>query len=85
MTLSDTLPSGTAGPWTISSQPAGDPCAITSHQAEGSFGDMASGASRTVTVTAPTSYAECGVYVNNAIASVRMPLTFRVTMRRSGA
>ena len=71
VTLSDTLPSGTAGPWTISSQPAGDPCAITGNQLERSFGDMASGASRTVTVTAPTSYAECGVYVNNAIASAQ--------------
>ena len=67
--LDHSLPSGTAGPWTISSQPAGDPCSITGSQLDCAFGDLASGASQRVEVTAPTSFAECSVYDNTATAS----------------
>jgi uncharacterized repeat protein (TIGR01451 family) len=66
-TLSDNLPNATAGPWTISSQPAGDPCSITGNTLSCAFGDLVSGASRTVTIKAPTSFAACTVYVNNAL------------------
>ena len=64
--LADTLPGGTAGPWTIDSQPAGDPCSITAGVLTCLFGDMASGDSKTVTVKAPTDYDNCAVYDNTA-------------------
>ncbi len=69
MTLSDPLPSGTASPWAISSQPAGSPCSITGSTLSCAFGDLAPGASETVEVTAATTFADCTVYDNTATAS----------------
>lgn len=69
VTLDDPLPSGTAGPWTISSQPLGDPCSITGNQMDCNFGDLAAGASVTVKVKAPTDYANCTEYDNHVVAS----------------
>ncbi len=69
VTLSDTLPSGTAGAWTIDTQPAGNPCSISSGVLNCAFGDMASGDSKTVTVKASTDYDNCSVYDNTATAS----------------
>ena len=67
--LSDTLPSGTAGAWVIDTQPGGNPCSITGNLLTCSFGDLASGQSRTVTVKAATNYAHCTVYDNTATAT----------------
>lgn len=67
--LSDPLPSGTAGAWSITGQPAGNPCQISAGQLNCAFGDLPSGQSRTVTVSAPTSYEACGVYDNLATGS----------------
>ena len=69
VTLSDPLPAGTASPWAISSQPAGDPCSITGSTLSCAFGDLAPGASETVEVTAATTFADCTVYDNTATAS----------------
>jgi uncharacterized repeat protein (TIGR01451 family) len=68
VTLSDTLPNNTAGAWKIVSQPTGDPCTLSGRNLSCSFGDMASGAQRAVTVKAPTSYDKCAVYDNRAVA-----------------
>jgi uncharacterized repeat protein (TIGR01451 family) len=67
--LTDTLPSGTAGPWTIASQPGGDPCSITGNLLDCDFGELAAAESRTVTVSAATDYGNCAVYDNTATAS----------------
>ncbi len=69
VTLSDPLPSGTAGAWAIASQPAGDPCSIGGKTLSCSFGDLAPGASVTVKVKAPTSKDKCAVYENTATAA----------------
>ncbi|MGA7396581.1 MAG: VWA domain-containing protein, partial [Solirubrobacterales bacterium] len=69
VSLSDPLPSGTASAWTISSQPAGNPCSITAGTLNCSFGDMAAGASASIKVKAPTSNAACTSYPNTATAS----------------
>ncbi len=69
VSLNDPLPSGTASPWAISSQPAGDPCSITGNTLSCAFGDLAPGASETVEVTAATTFADCTVYDNTATAS----------------
>ena len=67
--LNDTLPNGVAGAWSIVSQPAGDPCAIVSDALSCSFGDLAAGESVSVTIKAPTSEANCGVYDNSAFTA----------------
>ncbi len=66
--LGDTLPNGVAGEWTISSQPAGDPCGISGGTLSCSFGSIAAGESVSVSVEAPTSDSKCGVYDNTASA-----------------
>ncbi|HTU14734.1 MAG TPA: VWA domain-containing protein [Solirubrobacterales bacterium] len=67
--LSDPLPAGTAAAWSISSQPGGDPCAITGDTLNCDFGDLASGSTATVKVSAPTSSEDCTVYDNTATAT----------------
>lgn len=64
--LSDSLPEGVAGQWTITNQPAGGPCAISSGTLACAFGDLAGGASRKVTVRAATSRARCATWTNIA-------------------
>jgi len=68
-TLSDPLPGGVAGSWTISSQPGGSPCSIAANTLNCNFGDLASGASATVKVKAATNNANCTVYDNTATAA----------------
>jgi len=69
VTLHDPLPAGTSGDWTITDQPAGDPCSITAGTLNCDFGDMAAGVSRSVTVSAPTSFDNCSTLLNKATAS----------------
>ncbi len=69
VTLSDTLPSGTAGAWTIESQPAGNPCSVTAGVLNCSFGDLTAGTSKEVKLKAPTSAQYCTEYDNSATAS----------------
>ncbi|MBK5111178.1 MAG: DUF11 domain-containing protein, partial [Thermoleophilia bacterium] len=63
--LSDTLPGPVAGAWV-----AEDPdCSITSGNLLGcTFGDMAAGDTKRVTVRAPTDFDNCGTYDNTAEA-----------------
>ena len=68
VTLSDALPSGTAGAWV--EDPDNLKCEITGgNQLDCDFGDVPAGESRTVTVSAPTDIDNCGVYDNTATAS----------------
>ncbi|MGA7436480.1 MAG: hypothetical protein WBW44_12805, partial [Solirubrobacterales bacterium] len=69
VTLVDPLPGGVSGEWTISSQPAGDPCSITANTLNCAFGDLAAQGSVEVTVTAPTAYEACATLVNTATAA----------------
>ena len=69
VSLNDLLPQGTAGPWAITTQPGGDPCSITDPTLNCDFGDLGSGESRTVTVSAPTEYENCTTYDNTATAA----------------
>jgi uncharacterized repeat protein (TIGR01451 family) len=59
VTLTDSLPGINGLNWSIASQPAGNPCSITgavgSQTLSCAFGDLASGASRVVHITSPTS------------------------------
>lgn len=64
--LSDPLPTGVSGPWSITSQPSGNPCAIVAGQLDCDFGDLAAGESRSVTVSAATDFENCGTYNNKA-------------------
>ena len=67
--LSDPLPTGTAGAWEISSQPAAGSCEITNGTLSCSFGDMAAGASVTIGIKAPTGVNNCATYDNTATAT----------------
>ena len=73
VTLNDPLPGGTGVNWSITNQPAGDPCSITgtapTQTLSCNFGDLASGVSRAVTVQSATAFASCGSYPNTASAS----------------
>ncbi|HEU5003399.1 MAG TPA: hypothetical protein VFW71_11565 [Actinomycetota bacterium] len=68
VTLTDTLPAGVS--WTITSQPAGTPCAITGAGVLNcSFGDLAAGASASVSVSGTTSIANCAAALNNSAST----------------
>lgn len=69
VTLSDPLPGGTAGSWGITAQPPGAPCDINGNQLDCDFGDLASGATVSVIVSASTSFANCTTYDNTATAT----------------
>ena len=81
--LNDPLPTGTAGTWTITNQPAGNPCQITgTFPAQQTlscvFGDLPAGASRAVTVSAPTiSQANPPVDACSSPAAATAPTTTR--------
>jgi uncharacterized repeat protein (TIGR01451 family) len=66
VSLSDALPTGTGVSWSIS--PAVTGCSITSNTLTCNFGDMASGASKTVHVTSSTTSESCKTYSNQASA-----------------
>jgi uncharacterized repeat protein (TIGR01451 family) len=72
VTLSDPLPGGPGVSWTITSQPAGNPCSITSTASSQSLGctlgDFAPGASVTVKVRSGTDDTSCKSYANTATA-----------------
>jgi uncharacterized repeat protein (TIGR01451 family) len=73
VTLNDPLPGGSGVNWSITTQPAGNPCTITgsapNQTLSCNFGNLASGASRAVTIGSATSFASCGSYANTASAS----------------
>ena len=63
--ITDTLPAGPT--WTVSQQPSGSTCSITSGVLScNAIGSLAAGASRTVKVKATTSFAQCATYNNTA-------------------
>ncbi|MBK5111673.1 MAG: DUF11 domain-containing protein [Thermoleophilia bacterium] len=65
--VSDTLPGGTAGAWV--EDPDNPDCEIAGGVLNCDFGDLAAGASKTVTVKAPTDGDNCTTYNNTATAS----------------
>ena len=68
--LSDPLPGPVAGTWAVSGADAADCVSpIVGDTLDCTFGDLASGASKTVTVTAPTDFDNCAVYDNTATAT----------------
>jgi uncharacterized repeat protein (TIGR01451 family) len=67
VTLTDALPTGAGISWSISPAAAG--CSISSNTLSCSFGDLASGASRSVHVVSPTTNSSCAAYPNTASAS----------------
>ena len=67
--LSDPLPTGTAGGWSILSQTNGGQCSISSGTLSCARVDLVSGQSYSVHVTAATSFAACTTYNNTATAS----------------
>ena len=69
VTLSDPLPTGTAGGWSIQSQTNSGQCSISSGTLSCARVDLASGGSYSVHVTAATSFAACTTYNNTATAS----------------
>lgn len=81
VTLTDPLPDGVSGAWTITDQPGGDPapCRIvtggdldrqaSAYTLECDYGDLGSGESRSVTVTAPTSFESCTEIDNTATST----------------
>ena len=79
VTLADTLPGGSGINWSITTQPAGNPCAIAGSPQVLScnFGNLTTGASASVTVGSPTTTASCKVYNNTAYsaASNAAPVT----------
>ena len=64
VTIVDPLPTGSGVSWTIN--PPNAACNINNNTLSCNFGDMAPGASATVHVTSPTSFASCGTYPNTA-------------------
>ncbi len=71
VTLSDALPTGNGINWSVTSvNPANANCSISgSPQNLGcNFGDLAPGASASVHVTSPTTFASCATYPNTATA-----------------
>jgi uncharacterized repeat protein (TIGR01451 family) len=73
VTLSDPLPGGSGVSWTITLQPSGTPCSITSTASGQSlscaFGDLTAGTSKTVHLRSSTDDTSCQSYANTASAS----------------
>src|SRR5579884_4291225 len=69
VTLSDPLPSGTAGGWSVDAQTNSGQCSISAGTLSCAPVDLAAGASFSVHVSAQTSYAACTTYDNTATAS----------------
>jgi uncharacterized repeat protein (TIGR01451 family) len=66
VTLTDTLPTDTGTSWSIDGGTGAADCAIAAGVLTCDFGDMASGASFTVHISSPTSFATCGTVTNTA-------------------
>jgi len=67
--LSDTLPTNSGLSWTINGGTGAGSCSITSGALSCSFGNLNSGASKTVHITSPTTADTCGTVSNTASAS----------------
>ena len=67
VTINDPLPTGTGVVW--SEDPDNPDCEIVANTLSCDFGDLASGASRTVHVSSPTTSASCKAYPNTASLS----------------
>jgi len=72
VTLDDDLPNGGLN-WSITTQPAGDPCSIAgavgSQHLSCDFGTLAVGGSATVTISSPTDAEDCGLKENTVTVS----------------
>jgi uncharacterized repeat protein (TIGR01451 family) len=70
VTLTDTLPNSGLT-WSITTQPAGDPCSIagTPQVLSCNFGTLPVGGSATVTISSPTDAADCGLKENTVTVS----------------
>jgi uncharacterized repeat protein (TIGR01451 family) len=72
VTLDDDLPDSGFN-WSIDSQPAGDPCAITgavgSQHLSCDFGTLPIGGTATVTISSPTDAEDCGLVENTVTVS----------------
>ena len=70
--MDDDLPNGGLN-WSITTQPAGDPCAIDgavgSQHLSCDFGTLAVGGSATVTISSPTDAEDCGLKENTVTVS----------------
>jgi uncharacterized repeat protein (TIGR01451 family) len=70
--LTDNLPNSSLN-WSITTQPAGDPCSITgaagSQVLSCNFGSLAVDAEREVTISSPTTSASCGAKPNTVTVS----------------
>ncbi len=74
VTLSDTLPTNGGLAWTIDAGGNAANCSITAGVLNCQFGDLASGASRTVHISSPTTAATCGNVNNTAtVTSTNAP------------
>lgn len=58
-----------AGSWSITSQPAGNPCSINAGVLQCAFSDLGSGEARSVEIEALTDFAQCETLVNKATAA----------------
>ncbi len=67
--VSDTLPTNGGLNWSIDGGTGAADCSISQGVLTCHFGDMASGASKTVHISSPTTAATCGTVVNSASAS----------------
>ena len=67
VTLRDTLPSSAGLAWSIDGGTGAGQCAIAGGVLSCDFGTLASGASRTVHISSPTTAATCGTIDNTAI------------------
>jgi uncharacterized repeat protein (TIGR01451 family) len=69
VTVSDTLPTNDGLSWSIDGGTGANQCSIANGVLTCNFGDMASGATKTVHISSPTTYDTCGQVVNAASAA----------------
>ena len=69
VSLTDTLPANADLSWTINGGTGAGSCVISGGALNCTFGDLASGAGKTVHITSPTTPNSCGTITNSATAS----------------
>jgi uncharacterized repeat protein (TIGR01451 family) len=69
VTLSDTLPTNGGLSWSIDAANSAVGCQISAGVLSCNFGDLASGVSKSVHITSPTTAASCGTVANTATAA----------------
>jgi uncharacterized repeat protein (TIGR01451 family) len=69
VTVTDTLPTNDGLSWSIDGGTGANNCSIKSGVLGCQFGSMAAGATKTVHITSPTTFATCGQVVNAASAT----------------